>query len=202
MTSSSPRLVFLSGSLTPGSRTDRLGRWCARHCAGRGAAVDVFRGQDLEFPFYRPGESDRTERQRRYLHALAVADGVVLLSPAYHGAVSGLLKNALDYVNDLAGDPRPFLAERAVGCVAVAAGEQGASSTLQTLRTVCHSLRGWPTSLGVALCRERAEVGTDGAPQALGAREQLLTMLDQVLTLSTMCASRRPMQAGPVRVAS
>ncbi|WP_459249991.1 NADPH-dependent FMN reductase [Streptomyces youssoufiensis] len=44
-------------------------------------------------------------------------------APTYHGTVSGVLKNALDYVNDLIGEPRPFLDGRSVGCVAVAAGD-------------------------------------------------------------------------------
>ncbi|MFI2028779.1 NADPH-dependent FMN reductase [Streptomyces buecherae] len=39
-------------------------------------------------------------------------------APTYHGTVSGVLKNALDYVNDLIGEPRPFLDGRPVGCVA------------------------------------------------------------------------------------
>ncbi|MBB5134391.1 hypothetical protein HNP84_004123 [Thermocatellispora tengchongensis] len=43
-----------------------------------------------------------------------------------------------------------------MGCVAVARGDQGATTTLATLRTVAHALRGWPTPLGIALSGESA----------------------------------------------
>jgi NAD(P)H-dependent FMN reductase len=181
-----PRVVLLAGSLSAHSSADRLARWCARRCVEEGMPSVVFSGNDLEFPFYRPG---RTEpRSRAYLAALAGADGVVLLSPAYHGAPSGLLKNALDYVNELAGDPRPYLHGRAIGCVAVAGGDQGAHSTVASLRTIGHALRGWPTPLGVTLARERAAFADDGSPAHPSTVGDLTVMLEQVLTMARWAA--------------
>jgi FMN reductase len=191
MNFSPARVVFLSGSRSAGSRSDRIAQWGARWCAAHGADVTVFLGRDLEFPFYQPGAADGLHGDvRRFLEALAAADGVVLVSPAYHGALSGLLKNALDYVNDLAANPRPFLDGRAIGCVAVSAGEQGAASTLMTMRVVSHALRGWPTPLGVAMAREGAALSADGAPVDPALREQLQIMLGQVLRLSSASVSQ------------
>ncbi|MEU4532838.1 NAD(P)H-dependent oxidoreductase [Micromonospora ureilytica] len=188
------RIVVLGGSLSPVSRVDRLAQWCARVCAEARAEVTCFRGVDLEFPFYRPGMLDRAARD--YLDAVRAADGVVLVSPAYHGTVSGLLKNALDYVNELAGEDAPFLDDRPIGCVAVAAGEQGAHSTLATLRTIAHALRGWPTPLGLALAADRAGVGRDGVPTDARTCSTLSLMLDQVLT----AAARQARDRRPVRL--
>jgi FMN reductase len=84
---------------------------------------------------------------------------VVLVSPGYHGTISGLMKNALDYVEDLREDDRPYLDGRAVGCVSVALGWQAAVTTLTSLRSIVHSLRGWPTPLGAAV--NSAEVRFD-----------------------------------------
>jgi FMN reductase len=75
----------------------------------------------------------------------------VISSPGYHGTVSGLVKNALDYLEELRGDQRPYLDGRAVGLIAVARGWQASVSTLGTLRQVVHALRGWPTPLGLAI---------------------------------------------------
>jgi FMN reductase len=83
--------------------------------------------------------------------ALRRADGVIIASPGYHGSVSGLVKNALDYVEDLREDDNPYLSGRAVGCVTTAYGWQAAVTTLQTLRSIVHALRGWPTPLGAAI---------------------------------------------------
>ena len=65
--------------------------------------------------------------------------------------MSGLVKNALDYLEELRGDQRPYLDGRAVGLVAVARGWQASVATLGTLRQVVHALRGWPTPLGLAI---------------------------------------------------
>src|SRR3546814_16888896 len=65
--------------------------------------------------------------------------------------VSGLIKNALDYVQDMAKDERVYFEGRAVGLIAVAAGWQATGTTLATLRSITHALRGWPTPMAVAV---------------------------------------------------
>ena len=41
------------------------------------------------------------ERVERFLDAIRRADGIVICSPGYHGGVSGLVKNAIDWVEEL-----------------------------------------------------------------------------------------------------
>lgn len=176
---STPRVVVLAGSLSTTSTADRVARCLARLVRQRGATVDLFSGRDLEFPFYRVGQVP--EPARRYLETLAGAAAVVLVSPAYHGGPSGLLKNALDYVNELTDTPRPYLDGRLIGCVAVAGGDQGASSTLDMLRTIVHALRGWPTPLGLALSGERAEFSDDANPRHAKTARDLDVLAGQVL---------------------
>lgn len=194
-----PRLVILAGSLSPTSRCDRLAAWCARRATARDATASYFRGEDLEFGFYRHGRVARGDvRVRRYLQALAAADGVILISPAYHGTISGLLKNALDYLDELACAPEPYLDNRPVGCVAVAGGDQGGQATLATLRTIAHSLRAWPTPLGLALSGDRAATDSEGRPASRRTAAELEVMLGQVLG----AARRRAMASssgGPER---
>jgi NAD(P)H-dependent FMN reductase len=174
-------VVIMSGSLRAGSTSDRVAASAARHCVRLGASARVFTGAELEFPFYRPGLSGRHEGVRRLLGELGRADGVVLVSPTYHGTVSGLLKNALDFVNDMDG-PRAYLDGRPIGCVAVGAGAQGAVSTLGTLRTISHAVRGWPTPLGLTV-HSAGSLEPDSAeadPRMIG---QLTEMVSQVLSM-------------------
>jgi FMN reductase len=189
MSLTAPHVVFLSGTLRDGCKADRLARWCAQQCGE--VSTTVFTGTELEFPFYRMPNGRRGAQIQDYLAELATADGIVLISPVYHGTVSGLLKNALDYVNDLADDRRPFLEGRPVGCVALAEGDQGAASTIATLRTITHALRGWPTPLGVTLSRDLAALRPDGEPVQAQTRRRLGIMLDQVLSLAWPNAGRR-----------
>ena len=79
------------------------------------------------------------------------ADALILAAPGYHGTVSGLVKNALDYLEDLAKDSRPYLHGRSVGLIATAYGDQASMSTLLTMRSIVHALRGWPTPMGATV---------------------------------------------------
>jgi len=93
---------------------------------------------------YVPDATLRTDKARRLIGALAGCDAVIIASPGYHGGPSGLIKNALDYVEDLRDDERPYFDGRAVGCIACAAGWQATTTTLIALRSIVHALRGWP----------------------------------------------------------
>ena len=100
---------------------------------------------------YQPENPERTAAARALVAQLALADGIIIGSPGYHGSISGLVKNALDYAEDLRTDARPYFSGRAVGCIASAGGWPGAINTLSALRDIVHALRGWPTPLGAAI---------------------------------------------------
>ncbi len=147
-----PHVVGLGGTTRAGSSTELALRHVLRACEGRGATIRLLSGADLEsLPLYAPERPDRTEGARALIEELRRADAVVLASSSYHGAVAGLVKNAIDYAQDMADDVRPYLCDRPVGCIATGAGWQGAVATLSQLRTIVHALRGWPTPLGVAI---------------------------------------------------
>jgi FMN reductase len=117
--------------------------------AARGADVSLLAAAELTMPAYGPGAD--ANHGAHLLTALRGADGLIVSTPGYHGGMSGLLKNALDYVEEMANDDRPYLDLVPVGCIAVARGDQGAVSALSNLRTVVHALRGFPTPYGAAV---------------------------------------------------
>ena len=90
-------------------------------------------------------------RRRQLIYALRDADAVIVGSPGYHGAISGLVKNALDYIEDMRADSRVYLDNTPWGCINCAYGWQAAVGTLNQLRSIGHALRAWPTPLGVAI---------------------------------------------------
>jgi FMN reductase len=122
------------------------------HAAERaGARIKLISGPLLQLPLYQPDNPTRAEGATALVAELARADGIILGSPGYHGSISGLVKNALDYAEDLRSDARPYFSGRAVGCIATAAGWPGAVNTLNALRDIVHALRGWPTPIGAAI---------------------------------------------------
>jgi FMN reductase len=115
--------------------------------------------------------------------------GVVVASPAYHGSVSGLIKNALDYVEDMRNDEAVYLDGRAVGCIACAFGWQATGSTLAALRSIVHALRGWPTPMGVAINSSTRAFDTEGRCLDAGVERQLELLANQVVDFARMRAA-------------
>ena len=146
-----PLIVGLGGTMRPSSSTERLLKAVLFEAEAAGARTIMLDGTALDLPLYAPHLEHRTDAARALVEAVRTADGVILASPGYHGTISGHMKNALDYIEDLSKDQRPYLDGRAVGCCAVAAGWQASVTTLGALRSVVHALRGWPTPLGVAV---------------------------------------------------
>jgi FMN reductase len=155
-------VVGIGGSIRSDSQSEHALRIALAGAEAAGARITSITGADLVLPFYDPAIGQRPALATGLITALRDADGVLLVSPGYHGTVSGLVKNALDYVEDLRDDPRPYLDGRAVGCVALAQGWQAAVTTLTALRSIVHALRGWPTPLGAALNSTEVTFDADG----------------------------------------
>ncbi len=156
------RIVCIGGTVNPGSSTEQALRTAGAAAEAAGADVAVFGGDYLRaLPHYR-GEGYGVEDGADLVDAVRHADGVIVAAPGYHGTISGLVKNALDYLEDLAHDERPYLDGRAVGLIATAYGDQATMSTIQTLRSIVHALRGWPTPMAATLKVHEGMFGPDG----------------------------------------
>ncbi|MTD17080.1 NADPH-dependent oxidoreductase [Nakamurella sp. YIM 132087] len=160
-------MVGIGGSVDPGSQSERALHAVLAAAAAKGATTSVFTGSALEFPAYHSNAPTPADA-RAYIEAVRTADAVVISSPGYHGTVSGLVKNALDYLEDLRTDSRPYLDGRTVGLVAVARGWQAAVNTLTTLRQVTHALRGWPTPFGLTVNSAVTRFDEHGVPDDPG----------------------------------
>lgn len=175
-------IVGLGGTTRSNSSSERAVRVVLDHAASHGVEVMMFGGPQIALPLYAPEVPFRTAEAQTMIAALARADGIVLGSPGYHGMISGLVKNALDYCEDMRGDPRPYFEGRAIGCIACAAGWQAVGSTLAALRSVVHALRGWPTPLGVGINTAATKVFDEtGRCVDEGVDRQLKIMAEQVI---------------------
>src|SRR6202522_1892014 len=141
-----------------------------------GARTKLISGCSLQLPLYQPDNPGGSDGARSLVAELALADGIIIGSPGYHGSISGLVKNALDYAEDLRTDARPYFSGRAVGCIATAAGWPGAVNTLGALRDIVHALRGWPTPLGAAINSAETVFDEEGACQV----PRIAQMLDLI----------------------
>lgn len=188
-------IVGIGGTLRPRSSSGSALLFCLDHAKARGAAVTAFTGPDLVAPLYDPGTAALPEGMERMIAALRSADGILLASPGYHGGISGAIKNALDYTEEMAKDDRAYFDGRAVGCIATAAGWQATGATLTALRGIVHALRGWPTPLGVMLNSSEPLFDEAGGCIADATRAGLAAMTDQVIGFARMRAGHTPAAA-------
>ena len=147
---SGPLIVGIGGTTRPGSTSERTLAKALEAAAALGARTRLFGGALLtKIPIYDPATAGDSAELQALLEGVRQADGVIIATPGYHGSVSGVVKNALDALEGLRADTRPYFDGRAVGCIVTADGWQAGGTTLSSLRTIIHALRGWPTPLGV-----------------------------------------------------
>ncbi|HEY8301622.1 MAG TPA: NAD(P)H-dependent oxidoreductase [Jatrophihabitans sp.] len=169
---SAPTIVGIGGSAREGSLTNLLLTRCLDKTAELGARTRALLGPQLAgLPMY--GEDNDPAGSAELVDAVRTADCVVIGTPGYHGGMSGLVKNAIDHLELLREDPRPYLSGKAVGVIVTAAGWQACGTTLTSVRSAVHALRGWPTPFGVivnSVEQQADDVRIDGALAILAAQ--------------------------------
>jgi FMN reductase len=157
-----PLVVGIGGSTGPNSVTNRLLAEALRETTALGARTAVVAGDELaRLPIFDPGSLVVPPAAEPLLSAVRAADAVIIATPGYHGGMSGLVKNALDHLELLRGDERPYLDGRAAGVLVTAAGWQACGTALVSVRSAVHALRGWPTPFGVTVNSAEQHVGED-----------------------------------------
>ena len=178
---SAVRVLCLGGSTRPGSSSEKAIRVAAAAAAAAGAEVDLIASRDLMLPIYDTETVERDVLAVRFVEAVRNADAVLIASPGYHGGMSGMMKNALDYIEDLSADDRVYLDGVPVGCIAVAYGWQATASCLASLRVTVHALRGWPSPMGATVNASQPVFDAAGTCVDEGVCFQLRTVAEQVV---------------------
>lgn len=187
-----PFIVGLGGTTRPASTSERALHVALARARELGCEVQAFGSQQLPQEPYDPAQVERSANARALVEALRRCDGVVVATPAYHGGISGLLKNAIDFTEDLRGDARVYLDGRAVGCIVCAEGPQAMGSTLASLRAIVHALRGWPTPYGATInSTARPFGGVDGQGPDTFAVQACERVADEVVAFARMSIATR-----------
>ena len=174
-------IVGLGGTLRDGSSSENALKLSLTHAASLGCDTQLFAGPDLDLALYDPRRTERSPAEKSLVDALRRADGVIFSTPSYHGSISGLLKNAIDYIEDMNQDERVYLTGRAVGCIVCAYGSQAMGTTLSSMRDIIHSLRGWPTPFGASLNVLQMPFENPGSDSANEALQACQTVAEEVV---------------------
>jgi FMN reductase len=121
-----PLVVGIGGTIGGVSSTERALRIALDAVESEGYRTRMFGGADMaRLPLYDPKATSRTPDERAFVDAIREASAVIIASPGYHGSISGVVKNALDLLEETARDEgRAYLADMPVGLIATAYGWQ------------------------------------------------------------------------------
>jgi FMN reductase len=194
-----PFIVGIGGTANPGSSTEQALELALESAQAKGARVQMFGSAEITaLPHYLTSGTHNSQIGIELVAAVRRADGLLIASPGYHGSVSGLVKNAIDYLEETARDDRIYLDGVPVGLIATAYGWQATGSTLATLRAIVHALRGWPTPLGAAI-NSSGGIFRDGVCTDARTTEQLQVVGRQVYEFACLRMSKPDVMETGVR---
>jgi chromate reductase, NAD(P)H dehydrogenase (quinone) len=128
-------LLCISGALRRDSTNTKLVREAARHYGGEHGLAD------LRLPLY-DGDTEQAEgipdAVDRLAEAIAGAEAVAISCPEYNQSMSGVMKNALDWVSRVKGNP---WRDKPVAIMAAAAGRAGGARSNYILRLALNPFR-------------------------------------------------------------
>ncbi len=130
-----PSLLLVCGALRKGSLNRRLLVAAGRHWPG-GAVM-----ADLDMPLYN-GDVEEAEgvpdAAARVMRQIEASDAVAISTPEYNQSISGVLKNALDWVSRGEGNP---WRDKPVAIMSATAGRAGGARAQYALRLALNAFQ-------------------------------------------------------------
>ncbi len=139
------KIVGIAGSLRPDSYSQVALQIAAQKVAALGATIEILDLRQMQLPFCDGGDDyPKYPDVQRLQDTVASADGLILVSPEYHGSISGVLKNTLDLMSfdQLSGKVAGFMS---------ILGGQSNSNALNDLRVILRWVHAWSIPEQIAI---------------------------------------------------
>ncbi|GIO16376.1 FMN reductase [Cohnella xylanilytica] len=171
------KILLIAGSNRRNATSALLLRYMADVLQSRGIEAELYNLYEKPVPLYSPDEAPDDGNAASLVRAASEADAFVLGTPEYHGSVSGVLKNALDYLssNEFGG--------KAVLSVSSSGGAVGVSSLTQ-LQAIVRNLHGINSPEWLSLGGNARQFEANGAPSDAGVRQRAIRSLDALVDLA------------------
>ncbi len=165
-------IALIAGSNRKQAASAQLLRYMAERLRTRGHEAEVVDLYQLKLPLYSPDEDYGSHPEVAALHkAVSDAEAIVLATPEYHAGMSGVLKNALDFLSKSHFGGKPILLASTAG------GAVGVSSLTQ-MQTIMRNLHGIVSPEWVSLGGDAQQFDHNGVPAHAGVRERVERALD------------------------
>lgn len=174
------KIVGIGGSLAVPSSSLSALQITLEAAEEAGAETTLFNVRTLNLPWYAPPPAPVPEEAARLADAVCQAQGLLWSSPLYHGTISGVFKNAIDWLHLLSDRDPPYLSYKVVGLISTAGGVQGLQA-INTMEFAVRSLRGWAVPLVMPISRSAQVFDAAGHITDARIEAQLRTLGQEVV---------------------
>ena len=166
------KIIGISGSIRKNSLSQAFLRFMLAKMKEKGVEVSEIDLKKINLPFYFNETDDNKEAVFAYRQKMEEADGLLIVNPEYHGSISGVLKNALDFLET------KKMGGKMAALVTILGGDAGGFS-LEHLTTVARKLHLWlsPQTLIIPRCDE--SILADGTPTSKEIKERVDLFIDK-----------------------
>lgn len=172
----SMKIAALGGSLRPQSFAYRTLELALKKVEAYGIQTELIDLRKLNLPF--------CNGERFYPHypdvevlrqSVQSSTGLLLSTPEYHGNMSGVLKNALDLLEE------EHIANKIVGLIAVVGGVHS-TNALNTMRLICRQLRCWVLPEQLVIPYSEESFNAEGEFKDAQFEDRLEKMVEHLVT--------------------
>ncbi|MBO9604330.1 MAG: NAD(P)H-dependent oxidoreductase [Paenibacillaceae bacterium] len=170
-------VFILNGSNRRHATSTKLTTYIGKLLAEMDIEVTVFDLYGKPLPFYSPDEDAEDANVLEMREAAGRADAIILATPDYHGSLSGVLKNALDFLGKDQFDSKLVLS------VSSAGGAVGTSS-LTHMQAIVRNVHGVNCPEWISIGAEQRRFGPDGEPEQDKVKERVKRVLHYFVGLA------------------
>jgi len=135
----------------------RLTAYLHEQMAARNFTITEFHISEAQIPFFDRHDTQPPGVIREMCDLFLQSELQVWLTPLYHGGMTGMMKNCLDWLELTARLEKPYLSDKIVGLVAWADGGQ-AMQGINAMDAVAKALRAWVIPYTVPLVKDHLYV--------------------------------------------
>lgn len=155
-------VLIFNGTMdrNPDTTANRLTAYFDEQFRQKGFTTEVFSPAGGHIPFFEYPSSGVPAPVQQMCDVFCQADVHVWLTPLYHGSMTGVMKNCLDWLEMTSKHGSPYLTGKVVALVSWADGSQ-AMQGINAMDAVAKALRAWVLPYSVPVMKEHLfEQGT------------------------------------------
>jgi azobenzene reductase len=172
-------IAIIAGSNRLHSASTQMAGYVEKRLSALGHSVRLYDLRVHPLPLYDPDGTTEHEGARALGKLVSEADAVVLATPEYHGSVSGVLKNALDYLGVEHFDGKMVLS------ISSAGGAVGVSS-LQHMQVIVRNVHGISCPEWISLGGDQRQFDAGGEPLHVSVRSRVERVLGTFTRLAAL----------------